>query len=320
VKLLDAIIGHTGFVGGHLTKQHAFEARFNTSNIDDALGCQFSTVVCAAAPGSMFEANRFPDLDAERIENLVSNLSRIKAQHFVLISTIAVLEDPADQVDELTDRFESNKAYGKNRRRLEAFCSDRFKSCQVLRLPALFGHGLRKNFIFDLLHPAPSMLTKALYEKVSSSVPSEMSRVLADVYEWDANLNVHKINRAALTESGQRQELEAALIEGALSAVQFTNPETTFQFYNMDRLWSDIEVTRRDGIRMIHLAMEPIRASRIHEELLGRPMPPNAAPLHHENMWTRYSDSWGRSGPYLDDSPSILATLKAFYRDEKRSG
>ena len=317
---MDAIIGHTGFVGGQLAKQHVFEARFNTSNIDDALGCQFSTVVCAAAPGSMFEANRFPELDAERIGRLINHLSTIKAQHFVLISTIAVLEGPADQVDELTDRFESDKAYGKNRRRLEIFCSNHFKSCQVLRLPALFGHGLRKNFIFDLHHPAPSMLTKALYEKVSSSVPSEMSRVLAGVYEWDANLSVHKINRGALTESGKRHELEAALIESELSAVQFTNPETTYQFYNIDRLWSDIGVARRDGIRMLHLAMEPIMASKIHEDLLGRPMPANTAPMHRENMWTRYSGSWGRSGHYLDGSHNILALLKTFYRNEKCSG
>lgn len=314
---MDAIIGYTGFVGGHLTRQHGFEARFNTSNIGHALGCHFSTVVCAAAPGSMFEANRFPDRDIERIEDLIQSLSRIKAEHFVLISTIAVLEDPTDQVDELTDRFESSKAYGRNRRYLENFCSDQFKSCQVLRLPALFGHGLRKNFVFDLLHPAPSMLTMALYEKVSNSIPSGLSRVLAGVYEWDATLNVHKINRDALTRSGQRHELETALNESGLSAVQFTNPETTYQLYDMERLWSDIEIARRDDIKVLHLAMEPIRASRIHEELLGRPMPPNAAPIHRENMWTRHAGSWQKSGPYLEDSHSILAALNAFCAEEQ---
>lgn len=316
---MDAIIGHTGFVGGHLTRQHGFEARFNTSNIGDALGRRFSTVVCAAAPGSMFEANRSPDRDMERIEHLIQSLSRIKAEHFVLISTIAVLEDPADQVDELTDRFESSKAYGRNRRYLESFCSDHFKSCRVLRLPALFGRGLRKNFVFDLLHPAPSMLTRTLYERVLDSLPSELSRVLAGVYEWDATLNVYKINRDGLTESGQRHELEAALNDSCLSAVQFTNPETTYQLYDMERLWSDIEIARRDDIKVLHLAMEPIKASRIHEELLGRPMPQNAAPIHRENMWTRHAGSWRKSGPYLEDSHSILEALKAYCAGEQCS-
>jgi hypothetical protein len=82
---MDALIGHTGFVGGTLAHQHAFGARFNSATIDSAAGQTFDTVVCAAAPGSMFEANRFPDRDAARMQALMDKVGAIRARRFVLI-------------------------------------------------------------------------------------------------------------------------------------------------------------------------------------------------------------------------------------------
>src|SRR5688500_2268849 len=71
----DAIIGSTGFVGGHLLGQHSFVGRFNSRTVQHAAGQAFDVVVCAAAPGSMFEANRFPDQDKARIDALIDHLS-----------------------------------------------------------------------------------------------------------------------------------------------------------------------------------------------------------------------------------------------------
>jgi len=59
---VDALIGDSGFVGTNLARQHGFAASFNSRTIGQAAGNGFDTVLCAAAPGSMFEANRFPDL------------------------------------------------------------------------------------------------------------------------------------------------------------------------------------------------------------------------------------------------------------------
>ncbi|WP_092685106.1 hypothetical protein [Albimonas donghaensis] len=77
------------------------------------------------------------------------------------ISSIAVLEDFAGRDDEGSERFQQALAYGRRRRMLETFCAERFPRCSIVRLPALFGPGLRKNFIFDPMNPMPSMLPEA---------------------------------------------------------------------------------------------------------------------------------------------------------------
>ena len=156
-----ALIGHTGFVGQTLAAQRAFSANFNSSNIQTIDGQAFDLAVCAAAPGSMFEANRQPERDRLAIDGLMARLGAMRARRFVLISTIAVLERFDGGATEDTAAFQTGLAYGVNRRRLEAFCADQFENCLIVRLPALFGPGLRKNFLFDLQNPAPSMLGRA---------------------------------------------------------------------------------------------------------------------------------------------------------------
>lgn len=47
--MTDAIVGHTGFVGGNLCAQHVFEAKYNSKNIQDIAGKHFDTLVFAGA-------------------------------------------------------------------------------------------------------------------------------------------------------------------------------------------------------------------------------------------------------------------------------
>lgn len=167
----DGLIGHTGFVGQTLSRQHRFAAPFNSASISQAAGQDFATVVCAAAPGSMFEASRFPERDAKAIDGLISRLSSFRAKRFVLISTIAMLARFDGQATESTTAFQTEVPYGVNRRRLEVFCAGHFKDCLILRLPALFGPGLRKNFLFDMLNPVPSMLPPLRHAALLADLP-----------------------------------------------------------------------------------------------------------------------------------------------------
>ena len=315
---IDAIIGHTGFVGGTLVQQHRFSAHFNTSNISDIGGREFDTLVCAAAPGSMFAANREPQRDREQINALLESLKEVRARRFVLISSIAVLADFAGKDDERSKAFQEELAYGRHRRALEAFAEDTFEDTLVVRLPALFGRGLRKNFIFDLLNPIPAMLTEAKLEGLSTILDHSLFDQLRGLYAPDPSTGMMKLDRTALDDDPMRTSLEEAAITQGFAATQFHNPGTTYQYYNMNRLWSDIDIALRAGLRHVHLVSEPLEAATIHRRLTGRGMPESGARLHHEDMRTRHAEIWGKQGPYLEDADTVLDQLAAFHASERR--
>jgi hypothetical protein len=314
----SCLIGHTGFVGSIMARQTSFSHLFNSSNIDEiGDGPEFDVVVCAAAPGSMLEANRQPDLDLARIEALIDRLRNVRARRFVLISSIAVLADFAAGYDEGTGAFQTELAYGRHRRALEVFCADRFENCLIMRLPALFGPGLRKNFIFDLLNPMPSMLPAARLDTLVSAVGPRRGEQLARLYGPDAASQMLKLDRHSFDAHPERLTLERVVTEAGFSATTFHHPETTYQYYDMTRLWADLGHATEAGLAEAHLATEPLQVARIHERLLGQLMPESGAKLHREDMHTRHADVWGRTGPYLDDAGNILDRLAAFFAAQR---
>ena len=315
---MDAVIGNTGFVGGHLCGQHGFEARFNSRSIDEGAGRSFRTVVCAAAPGSMFEANRFPARDRERVEELIAQLGHIRAQRFVLVSSIAVLDDFAGGYDESTKAFRTDLAYGRHRRQLEAFCQSHFSACLIVRLPALFGHGLKKNFLFDILNPMPTMLNEEAYDGLLEGLPAALRIELPAVYAWDSGLGMHVVDRMALERSGRRTEFNAAVVDAGLSALRFTHPDSWFQYYDIERLWSDIGRSEEAGLHMVHLAPEPLNAAEIYRAVTQQPMPATEARVHREDMRTRHSALWGRDNGYIEDAAAVLARIVQFCANESK--
>lgn len=147
----SALIGYTGFVGSNLAAQLPFDARYNSKNVEEIGGRAFDVVFCAAAPAEKWRANADPATDLASIERLMRALSDVRASRFVLISTIDVYPRPRE-VDESTPIDSATLApYGRHRLMLESFVRERFPAT-VLRLPGLFGPGLRKNALFDLIH------------------------------------------------------------------------------------------------------------------------------------------------------------------------
>lgn len=315
---IDALIGHTGFVGENLARQHTFPARFNSSNIDEITGQDFETVVCAAAPGSMVIANRNPDRDSAAINALIGQLDKVQTRRFVLISSIAVLADFAAADDEGTQAFQQELAYGRHRRALEAFCEKRFDDCLVVRLPALFGPGLRKNFVFDLMNPVPTMLPEARLQTLLDLLTPELRDTLAGLYAPDTTTGMLKLDRPALNLDPRRATLDAAVRETGMSATQFHNPNTTYQYYDMTRLWADIGTATQAGLSHLHLAVAPQRAADIHARVLGTPMPETGAKLYHEDMRTRHAALWGRDGPYFEHADTVLDKLETFFAAQRR--
>lgn len=150
--MVTALIGFTGFVGQSLMGQTGFDLEFNRANISTLADLEVDLAVCAAAPAAKWIANRDPLADLANLELLMTNLDEATIRRVILISTVDVYPTPVG-VDELSPTaVDDRPSYGANRSALERFVSQRFDSSMIVRLPALFGSGLRKNFVFDLLH------------------------------------------------------------------------------------------------------------------------------------------------------------------------
>ncbi len=148
-----ALIGHTGFVGGTLRAAERFTHGFTRSDIQEMRGARFDEVVCAGIPSAKALANADPEQDRAAIGALLAVLETVRTNRFVLVSTTDVYPDPSQPLDETTaPEGLENDAHGRHRREVEQFVAARFPNHAVVRLPALFGDGMKQNPLFDLLH------------------------------------------------------------------------------------------------------------------------------------------------------------------------
>jgi dTDP-4-dehydrorhamnose reductase len=149
-----ALIGHTGFVGGNLLAAGGFAQTYNSQNIRSLAGERFDEIVCAGISAVKWLANKEPEADWAGIRRLLDVLAQVRTERFVLISTIDVYPDPAQPLDEDAELAHpsSNEPYGRHRLAVEQWVAERFPVCSIVRLPALFGMGLKKNALYDLLN------------------------------------------------------------------------------------------------------------------------------------------------------------------------
>lgn len=147
----NALVGYTGFVGSNLARSARFSHLYNSSNFRQMRGEQFDTIVCAGVSAAKWKANLDPGSDWQQISVLIAELATTRARSFILISTVDVYPDISLPLDETADIGGENHAYGTHRLRLEEFVANTFERFAIVRLPALFGPGLKKNALFDLM-------------------------------------------------------------------------------------------------------------------------------------------------------------------------
>ena len=137
-----AIIGYSGLIGSNLYRQYKkkydYIDLFNSKNIHKIKknNC-YELILCAGLPAEKWKANNFPKKDKSNTLKLINYLKKIKTDKFFLISTIDVY---------------FNHTYGKNRMYLEEFVKKNFINYLIIRLPGVFGDGLKKNVIYDLIN------------------------------------------------------------------------------------------------------------------------------------------------------------------------
>ena len=250
----SALIGYTGFVGSNLLRQHSFDACFNSSNIEQIAGRGFDLVVCCGARAEKWKANAEPERDLDSIERLTRALEQVNARKVVLISTVDVFLDPVDVDEDSPTPTAGLTAYGRNRRRLEQIVAGRFDAV-IIRLVGLFGPGLKKNAIYDLLH----------------------------------DNNVSAIDSRGV-----------------------------FQYYDIGRLWGDVQLSLDHELPLVHLPTEPVSVSDVARAAFGIEFS-NAvspAPVRYD-IHTRYAALFGGVNPYLESKASTLARIAAFVATER---
>ena len=146
------VIGHTGFVGGYLCSVRKPDRMYNSRNIEKMSEESHDTIVCTGVSAVKWKANLEPVADMAGIDKLWRVLRKTKAKKFILISTVDVYPVPQDTDENLLPLLLANHAYGTHRLGLEEMVKSHFSDCHVMRLPALFGPGLKKNVLFDMLN------------------------------------------------------------------------------------------------------------------------------------------------------------------------
>lgn len=147
-----ALIGYTGFVGGNLNNQYKFTDLYNSKNFQEMKEQEYDIVVCAGVSAVKWMANKEPEKDLASIKALEKILKTIRAKRFILISTIDVYPIAQGKDEDFDCSNAETDAYGTHRQQFEKFCTQHFNNCTIIRLPGLFGDGLKKNIIYDLLN------------------------------------------------------------------------------------------------------------------------------------------------------------------------
>jgi nucleoside-diphosphate-sugar epimerase len=145
-----ALIGYTGFVGQNFAAQHEFTDQYNTSNIASIEGREYDLVVCAANRADSWRINHEQERDLAEVRELVDRLSTVRIGKLVVTSTVCVYasDTAPDESTPLTP--DGLTPYGQNRLWFEQELSRRFGTL-VLRLPQLYGQGIKKGVVHDLL-------------------------------------------------------------------------------------------------------------------------------------------------------------------------
>ncbi|PZV05897.1 MAG: hypothetical protein DCF22_24340 [Leptolyngbya sp.] len=250
------LIGYTGFVGSNLNRLAPFDASYNTQNIAEIAEQAFETLVCAAPQAKKWWANQHPEEDCALVKQLINHLERTQVERFILISSIDVFPTVVG-VDETFDcASQENHAYGRNRLMLEQFVAAHFPLAHIVRLPGLFGPGLRKNVIFDMLN------------------------------------------------DNQPEKI---------------NPESAFQWYDVMRLWADLQAVVQADLRLVMWATEPVATKEIQARFFPTvAIGAEAGGTAFYDVHTCHGEALGGRGNYILTKEQVLQDIGRFVATEPR--
>jgi len=258
----STLVGFTGFVGSNLAKSHKFDNLYNSQNITDAFKINHDLVVYAGVRAEKFLANSNPEADFRNIETAITNLKGINPKKFVLISTIDVYEKTFGVDEDYQIDSSKLQPYGKNRYFLEQWVENNIKDHLIVRLPALFGDGLKKNFLFDIINIIPTMIKPDKAFEIRSKLPhfdSFYSSNSDGFYKLNDNLSIKN-----------KEYLKAFFQFNNFNALSFTDSRSSYQFYNLEYLWDHICTAIDNNLKLLNITTEPVIAGDLYEYLYNK--------------------------------------------------
>ncbi len=251
-----ALVGSTGFVGGNIAAGGPVDLLFHSTNIEEAFGTKPDILIYAGLRAEKFLAEKFPDADMDSILEAEENIRKIAPKQLVLISTIDVYEDSFRKTEET--EAAGNGAYGRHRAMLEDWVKENVPDHLIIRLPGLFGKGIKKNFIYDYIHYLPALLNSGKFAELS-----EQDERLKNYY----HLNEKGFYQLADCSGEEKALLRNIFTTLGFSALNFTDSRGQFQYYNLEHLYGDIFKALDNNIKMLNIAAEPVTIGEIYSFL-----------------------------------------------------
>lgn len=304
---MNALVGYTGFVGSNIYMASDFDMVYNSKNIEEAYGTNPDLLIYAGLRAEKYLANNAPEKDMESIHQAKRNIMKINPKKLVLISTIDVFKMPKGVDENSAIDTEGLHPYGLHRYRLERWVRENYSTALIIRLPALFGKNIKKNFIYDYIHYIPFMLKAEKFIELLA-IDADLRKYYVRQNDGFYRLNISDADRELV--KGKFRRL-------GFSALHFTDSRSVYQFYNLANLWNDMQTALDRRLTIWHPAVEPVSVGEVYEYLTGERFVNELAgvPVEYDYR-TIYAGMFGGSGKYIRSKDKVLQEIRSFVEEE----
>lgn len=303
------LVGYTGFVGQNLAASERYDGLFNSKNISEAYGTRPDLLVYAGVTGTKYLANHEPEKDyASKIEAM-ENIRRIQPRRLVLISSVDVYRDPVDVDEDVVSETEHMQTYGYTRFLLEQWVRREYPDALFVRLPGIYGRGLKKNFVYDFIHLVPPMLTSSKREELIA-----LDAFITPYYHDEGN----GFWKLVCNSTFEYMQLRKYFEQIGFNALHFTDSRGIYQYYPLQRLQWHFGMALSAGLKVLNIATEPFSISEMVEFISGKKFENHLnKPIVHYDVRTKYNDVFGGQNGYIMSKEEVLFDLTYYTTIEK---
>jgi hypothetical protein len=261
-------------------------------------------LVYAGVPSTMYLANEDAEADLRIIKNAIDNIKKITPKKLVLISSITVYNNPIGAEEDTEINIDELPTYGANRRYLEKWVEENLEDYLIVRLPALYGMNIKKNFIYDYINFIPAMLTEAKFCELRAK-----DNIISAYYVLQAN-GYYKCKEM---KGEEKKHLKQYFEKTGFSALSLTDSRSKYQFYPLDMLWRHIEMALKLGIKVFNPATEPVSVEELYGFLSGRLFINhiNKKPFDYDYR-TKYAEKFGGRNGYILTKKEVMTDIRNF--------